>query len=165
FRIICMDQSLGSGAITQGVVTIEPGKQTRPHTHRVEESMTLLEGRLRVLIGTEVTEVDAPATFLAPANTVHGLRNVGTGDSVYRLSERERRDVLRRGDRILGRWSAGGWPPASSPAGKKNPARPPRRGTGPDLKKACLDLLDVRGLETLWTPGHPQPDPITPRHA
>ena len=78
FRIICMDQGLGSGAITQGMVTIEPGKQTRPHTHRVEESMTLLEGRLRVLIGSEVTEVDAPATFLAPANTVHGLRNVGS---------------------------------------------------------------------------------------
>ena len=75
FRIIAMDQNLGSGAITQGMVTIDPGKQTCPHTHRVEESMTLLEGRLRVLIGTEV---DAPATFLAPANTVHGLRNVGS---------------------------------------------------------------------------------------
>jgi quercetin dioxygenase-like cupin family protein len=82
FRIICMDQTLGSGAITQGVVTIEPGKQTRPHTHRVEESMTLLEGRLCVLVGTEVTEVDAPATFLAPANTVHGLRNVGQTPAV-----------------------------------------------------------------------------------
>jgi quercetin dioxygenase-like cupin family protein len=77
FRIICMDQNLGSGAITQGMVTIEPGRQSRPHTHRVEESMTLLDGRLRVLIGTEVVEVDAPATFLAPANTVHSLRNVG----------------------------------------------------------------------------------------
>ena len=71
FRIIVMDEKLGSGAITQGMVRLEPGRQTRPHTHRVEESMTLLEGRLRVLIGTEVAEVDAPATFLAPANTVH----------------------------------------------------------------------------------------------
>jgi quercetin dioxygenase-like cupin family protein len=78
FRIISMDQNLGSGAITQGMVTIDPGRQSRPHTHRVEESMTLLEGRLRVLIGTEVAEVDAPATFLAPANTIHSLRNVGT---------------------------------------------------------------------------------------
>ena len=41
FRIISMDQSLGSGAITQGMVTIEPGRQSRPHTHRVEESMTV----------------------------------------------------------------------------------------------------------------------------
>ena len=44
--------------------------------------MTLLEGRLRVLIGTEVAEVDAPATFLAPANTVHALRNVGSTPAV-----------------------------------------------------------------------------------
>jgi quercetin dioxygenase-like cupin family protein len=82
FRIIVMDEKLGSGAITQGMVTLEPGRQTRPHTHRVEESMTLLEGRLRVLIGTEVAEVDAPATFLAPANTVHALRNVGSTPAV-----------------------------------------------------------------------------------
>lgn len=34
-RMICMDQHLGSGAITQGMVTIDPGKQSRPHTHRV----------------------------------------------------------------------------------------------------------------------------------
>ena len=73
FRIICMDQNLGSGAITQGMVTIEPGRQSRPHTHRVEESMTLLEGRLRVLIGTEVAEVEAP---------VHSLRNVGATPAV-----------------------------------------------------------------------------------
>ena len=44
--------------------------------------MTLLEGRLRVLIGTEVAEVDAPATFLAPANTVHALQNVGATPAV-----------------------------------------------------------------------------------
>jgi quercetin dioxygenase-like cupin family protein len=81
-RTICMDQHLGAGAITQGMVTIAPGHQTRPHTHRVEESMTLLEGRLRVLIGTEVAEVDGPATFLAPANAVHALRNVGTRPAV-----------------------------------------------------------------------------------
>lgn len=77
-RTICMDQHLGAGAITQGMVTIEPGKQSRPHTHKVEESMTLLQGRLRVLIGNETAEVEAPATFLAPANTVHAMRNTGT---------------------------------------------------------------------------------------
>jgi quercetin dioxygenase-like cupin family protein len=64
------------------MVTIEPGRQSRLHTHRVEEAMTLLEGRLRVLIGSEVAEVDAPATFLAPANTVHALRNVGATPAV-----------------------------------------------------------------------------------
>ena len=40
FRILVMDQNLGAGAITQGMVTIESGKQTRPHTHRVEFEVT-----------------------------------------------------------------------------------------------------------------------------
>jgi hypothetical protein len=31
-RVICMDQPLGSGAITQGMAVLDPGKQTRPHT-------------------------------------------------------------------------------------------------------------------------------------
>ena len=81
-RVICMDKHLGSGAITQGIVTIEPGGESRPHTHMVEESMTLLQGNLRVLIGSEVIEVKQPATFLAPANTVHAMRNIGSEPAV-----------------------------------------------------------------------------------
>ncbi len=81
-RTICMDQHLGSGAITQGMVTLEPGKQSLAHTHRVEEAIMLLEGQVRVLIGNEVAEVRAPATFLAPANIVHAIRNVGSEPAV-----------------------------------------------------------------------------------
>jgi hypothetical protein len=77
-----MDRHLGAGAIPQGMLTIAPGHQTRPHTHRAEESMTLLAGRLRGLIGGQVAEVDGLATFLAPANAVHALRNVGVGPAV-----------------------------------------------------------------------------------
>ena len=81
-RMVCMDRHLGSGAITQGMVTIEPTMHVRPHTHLVEESMTLLEGRLRLLIGSELIEVNGRATFLAPANTVHALRNIGDTPAV-----------------------------------------------------------------------------------
>ena len=81
-RTICMDHSLGAGAITQGLVTVAPGGTIRPHTHLVEESMTLLEGALRVLVGGEVAEVRGRATFLAPANTVHAMRNVGDTPAV-----------------------------------------------------------------------------------
>jgi hypothetical protein len=44
--------------------------------------MTLREGRLRGLIGGEVADLDGPATFLAPANAVHVLRNVGARPAV-----------------------------------------------------------------------------------
>jgi quercetin dioxygenase-like cupin family protein len=77
-RLITMDRPLGAGAITQGMVWVEPGMVIKAHTHLVEESITLLEGDARVLVGREVLEIRGRrATFLAPANTVHGLRNIG----------------------------------------------------------------------------------------
>ena len=77
-RMIVMDQPLGSAAITQGMGWIEPGAAILPHTHLVEESVTLLEGDVRILVGQETVEVRGRrATFLAPANTVHAVRNIG----------------------------------------------------------------------------------------
>src|SRR5436853_6427855 len=77
-RMITMDKQFGSAAITQGMVTVEVGGAVKPHTHLVEESITLLEGDLRVLIGDETTEIRGRrATFVAPGNVVHGLRNIG----------------------------------------------------------------------------------------
>jgi quercetin dioxygenase-like cupin family protein len=82
-RTLTMDQKIGSGAITMGMVRVEPGMVIKPHTHLVEESMTLLEGDALLLVGDERLEVRGRrATFLAPGNTVHGLRNIGTTDVV-----------------------------------------------------------------------------------
>lgn len=77
-RLITMDRRFGAGAITQGIVTIAPGAASRPHAHRVEESVILLQGDARILVGDEVAEVRGrQATFLAPANAVHAVRNIG----------------------------------------------------------------------------------------
>lgn len=77
-RLICMDQKLGAGGITQGLVTLEPGAAVKPHTHLVEESMTVLQGDVRMLVGEEIVESRGRRlTFLAPANTVHAIRNIG----------------------------------------------------------------------------------------
>src|SRR5215210_542898 len=67
---------------TAGAVYLEPGGTIRPHTHLIEEAMTLVEGRLKILVGTETTEVEAGTSWLAPANAVHGARNVGDGQAV-----------------------------------------------------------------------------------
>lgn len=81
-RKLTIDRSTGAGAITAGVVYIEPGGLIPPHTHLVEEAMTLVEGKLKILVGTETDEVTAGTSWLAPANTVHGARNVGEGQAV-----------------------------------------------------------------------------------
>jgi len=81
-RKLTIDRSTGAGAITAGVVYIEPGGLIPPHTHLVEEAMTLVEGKLKILVGTETDEVTAGTSWLALANTVHGARNVGEGQAV-----------------------------------------------------------------------------------
>ncbi|MGE3267797.1 MAG: cupin domain-containing protein [Chloroflexota bacterium] len=78
-RKLTVDKSTGSGAITAGVVYLEPGGTIPPHTHLVEEAMTLTEGKLKILVGTETDEVDAGSSWFAPANTVHAARNIGEG--------------------------------------------------------------------------------------
>jgi len=78
-RKLTIDKSTGAGAITTGVVYLEPGGLIPAHTHLVEEGMTLVEGTLKILVGTETAEVSAGTSWLAPANTVHGARNIGDG--------------------------------------------------------------------------------------
>jgi quercetin dioxygenase-like cupin family protein len=81
-RKLTIDKSTGAGAITAGVVYLEPGGTIPPHTHLVEEAMTLVEGKLKILVGTETDEVSAGTSWLAPANTVHGARNIGDGQAI-----------------------------------------------------------------------------------
>ena len=77
-RRITVDRSTGAGGITAGIVHLEPGGTIRPHTHLVEEAMTLVEGDLLILVGEETAEVrGGGASWFAPANTVHGARNIG----------------------------------------------------------------------------------------
>ncbi len=80
-RKLTIDKSTGAAAITAGVVYLEPGGTIPPHTHLVEEAMTLIEGKLKILVGTETDEVSAGTSWLAPANTVHGARNIGDGQA------------------------------------------------------------------------------------
>ncbi len=78
-RMNIADRGDGSGAISMLIATIEPGAAILPHTHLVEEAFTILEGDVRVLVGDTVYDVQGGgATFVAPGNTVHGVRNVGT---------------------------------------------------------------------------------------
>jgi len=85
-RKLTIDKSTGAGAITAGVVYLEPGGTIRPHTHLIEEAMTLVEGRLLILVGNETTYVDAGTSWLAPGNTVHAAKNVGEGQAVLLIA-------------------------------------------------------------------------------
>lgn len=50
------------------------------HHHEVEETITLIRGRIEVTMEGETQIVDAPATLFIPPKTVHCIRNVGDED-------------------------------------------------------------------------------------
>ncbi len=48
-----------------------------PHTHPSEEIITFLSGEVVVKMGEETAVIQAPATVLIPAGTVHSIQNQG----------------------------------------------------------------------------------------
>lgn len=67
----------GAGALTLGVIEVAPGAVIPPHTHKVEEAVWILQGSGEGRVGNERQQLRAGMTMLAPANTVHALRNTG----------------------------------------------------------------------------------------
>ena len=77
-RRITLDRSAGTGGITAGTVELDPGAAIMPHTHLVEEAITVIEGDVLVLVGDETAEARGGGfSWVAPANVVHALRNIG----------------------------------------------------------------------------------------
>jgi quercetin dioxygenase-like cupin family protein len=74
-RII--DQPRGSGAITLGELTIQPGKQLPRHRHRVEEAIVIVAGRGRFELDGVTSEFGVGSMLLAPAGSVHSLECMG----------------------------------------------------------------------------------------
>jgi quercetin dioxygenase-like cupin family protein len=77
------DRATGAGAVSTGIVELEPGSRVPLHYHLVEEAIMVVAGQGEAVLANDVVPVDAGMTVLAPAGTPHSLRN--TGDSVLRL--------------------------------------------------------------------------------
>jgi mannose-6-phosphate isomerase-like protein (cupin superfamily) len=59
------------------VVHTPPGKFIEMHVHPYSETFVLLAGEGRWTVGEEVTELSPAALLVVPADTPHGLRNIG----------------------------------------------------------------------------------------
>lgn len=58
----------------------DPGAGAPPHRHEgVEEVILVLEGRARIHVGGEETELGAGESVVFPASSRHGFTNVGAG--------------------------------------------------------------------------------------
>src|SRR5215471_16532001 len=77
------DISAPGREVIQNVVTISTEAPAIRHKHPGgEEIIYVLEGSLEYTVdGQEPTTVNAGEVFFVPADTVHAVRNVGTGDA------------------------------------------------------------------------------------
>lgn len=74
-RLHYIDKKTGSGTMSMGLLTLEPGGALPLHTHLVEDNMIVLEGDGILVIGEEEFEVTKGMALIAPANTPHCIRN------------------------------------------------------------------------------------------
>jgi quercetin dioxygenase-like cupin family protein len=75
------DLSVPGREVIQNRVDIDPDAPTVKHKHPGEEIIYVLEGSLEYEIdGREPATVHAGDVLLVPADTVHAVRNVGSGN-------------------------------------------------------------------------------------
>ena len=66
------------------VTTLNPGEIAHaPHQHPEEELTIVKEGMVEVLVNGELKVVGAGSVVFQAANSLHGIKNVGTTKAVY----------------------------------------------------------------------------------
>ncbi|MCR4443386.1 MAG: cupin domain-containing protein [Peptococcaceae bacterium] len=83
FQTHYIDKSSGAGGVSMGVVTLQPGAGLKPHTHKVEDAMIIIEGKGLFILGDREYPIEEGMAVMAPAGTPHGLRN--NGDKPLRI--------------------------------------------------------------------------------
>jgi quercetin dioxygenase-like cupin family protein len=83
FVRIMVDRSKGSQGIALVRGLMRPGGHLPPHTHDVEEALTVLQGTALSRIGEDTFNLKAGDAVLLPANVTHELTNTGDGDLVF----------------------------------------------------------------------------------
>jgi quercetin dioxygenase-like cupin family protein len=83
FVRIMVDQSKGSQGIALVRGRMAPGGFLPPHTHDVEEALTVLEGTALSEIGDQTYDLGPGDAVLLPAHIPHKLTNNGEDDLIF----------------------------------------------------------------------------------
>ncbi len=77
-RLHYIDKATGAGSVSLGMVTLQPGYELEPHFHLVEDAMLVISGSGEFILDNEVNAISAGCALLAPAGSIHYLRNTGS---------------------------------------------------------------------------------------
>ena len=76
------DLSVPGREVVQAIVELDPGVTSSRHTHPGEEIIYVLEGSLEYEVeGKAPVTLKAGEVFFVPAETIHAVRNVGSGEA------------------------------------------------------------------------------------
>ncbi len=73
--------SRGDATVSVFLVHTEPGQGPRLHHHPYDETVIILEGRVRVQVGDEAIEGGAGDIVVGPPGVPHGFTNLGPGQA------------------------------------------------------------------------------------
>jgi quercetin dioxygenase-like cupin family protein len=96
------DLSIPGREVVQNRLDISPEAPTFEHKHPGEEIIYVLEGSLEYQVeGKPPTTVNVGEVFFVPAETIHAVKNVGTGNAAELAHVRCRtREATRRASRV-----------------------------------------------------------------
>ena len=67
----------GSEKLAAVYFELSPGDQLGRHTDSAEELLFIVEGKVEVEVGDEISEISSPSIALVPTMVPHNLRNIG----------------------------------------------------------------------------------------
>ena len=70
-----------AGGLTMGEIILQPGASVPPHRHRVEEAFFVVVGEVTCVCDGDECTASAGDGILAPAGSVHSLRNESEADA------------------------------------------------------------------------------------
>ncbi|MDX9872880.1 MAG: cupin domain-containing protein [Clostridia bacterium] len=74
-QIHYIDKVTGTGGVSMGTVTLQPGAALKVHKHKVEDAMVIIEGKGIFILGDKEYPIEEGMAVYAPAATPHGLKN------------------------------------------------------------------------------------------
>lgn len=74
-QIHYIDKFSGSGGVSMGTVTLQPGTALKVHTHKLEDAMIIIEGKGLFVLGDKEHSIEQGMAVVAPAGMPHGLKN------------------------------------------------------------------------------------------